>query len=59
MASVPKTVLICTLPASATEVASSEIGQEILSALETRVVRVGSSVKESASQLGLEFEVEE
>jgi len=45
VASVPKTVLICTLPASATEVASSEIGQEILSALETRVVRVGSSVK--------------
>ena len=45
VASVPKTVLICTLPASAREVASSEIGQEILSALETRVVRVGSSVK--------------
>ena len=41
----PKTVLICTLPASAREVAASEIGQEILSALETRVVRVGSSVK--------------
>ena len=45
VASVPRTVLICTLPASAREVASSEIGQEILSALETRVVRVGSSVK--------------
>lgn len=45
VASVPKTVLICTLPASAREVASSEIGQEILSALETRVVRIGSSVK--------------
>ena len=45
VASVPKTVLICTLPASAREVASSEIGQEILSALETRVVRVGSRVK--------------
>ena len=45
VASVPKTVLICTLPASAREVASCEIGQEILSALETRVVRVGSSVK--------------
>lgn len=41
----PRTVLICTLPASAREVASSEIGQEILSALETRVVRVGTSVK--------------
>ena len=45
VSSVPKTVLICTLPASAREVASSEIGQEILSSLETRVVRVGSSVK--------------
>ena len=45
VASVPNTVLICTLPASATSVASSEIGQEILSALETRVIRVGSSVK--------------
>ena len=45
VSSVPKTVLICTLPASATEVAASEIGQEILSSLETRVVRVGSSVK--------------
>lgn len=45
VSSVPKTVLICTLPASAREVASSEIGQEILSALETRVIRVGSSVK--------------
>ena len=45
VASIPKTVLICTLPASAREVASSEIGQEILSALETRVVRVGGSVK--------------
>ena len=45
VSSVPKTVLICTLPASAREVASSEIGQEILSSLETRVIRVGSSVK--------------
>lgn len=45
VSSIPKTVLICTLPASAREVAGSEIGQEILSALETRVVRVGSSVK--------------
>ena len=45
VSSIPKTVLICTLPASAREVASSEIGQEILSSLETRVVRVGSSVK--------------
>ena len=45
VSSVPKTVLICTLPASAREVAASEIGQEILSALETRVVRVGGSEK--------------
>lgn len=34
VSSVPKTVLICTLPASAREVASSEIGQEILSSFE-------------------------
>ena len=45
VSSIPKTVLICTLPAIAREVASSEIGQEILSSLETRVIRVGSSVK--------------
>lgn len=45
VASVPKTVLIVTLPASATEVAASDIGQEVLSSLETRVVRVGTSVK--------------
>ena len=45
VASVPKTVLIVTLPASATEVAASAIGQEVLSSLETRVVRVGTSVK--------------
>lgn len=35
VAAVPKCVLIATLPASATEVASSEIGQQILSSLET------------------------
>lgn len=45
VAAVPKTVLLCTLPASAREVASTEIGQEILSSLETRVIRVGCSVK--------------
>ncbi len=45
VAATPGTVLICTLPASATEVANSEIGQEILTALENRVVRVGASVK--------------
>lgn len=45
VASVPKTVLIATLPASATEVASSAIGLEILNSLENRIVRVGTSVK--------------
>lgn len=45
VASVQRTVLIATLPASATEVASSAIGQEILNSLETRIVRVGTSVK--------------
>lgn len=45
VASVPQTVLICTLPASATEVVSSEIGQEILSVLQTRVVRVGGEAQ--------------
>lgn len=45
ISSVPKTVLIATLPASATEVANSAIGQEILNALENRIVRIGSSIK--------------
>lgn len=45
VASVPKCVLIATLPASATEVASSDIGQQILSSLENRIVRVGTGVK--------------
>lgn len=45
VASVPKCVLIVTLPASATEVAATAIGQEVLNSLETRVVRVGTSVK--------------
>ena len=43
--STPRSVLIVTLPASATEVAAGPVGQEVLSSLETRVVRVGSSVK--------------
>ena len=43
--SVPRCVLIATLPASATEVASSAIGQQILTALENRIVRVGTSIK--------------
>lgn len=45
VAAVPKCVLIATLPASATEVASSEIGQQILSSLENRIVRVGTGIK--------------
>lgn len=42
---VPKCVLIATLPASAREIANSAVGQEVLATLETRIVRVGSSVK--------------
>lgn len=45
VAAVPRCVLIASLPASATEVAASKIGTEILSSLETRIVRVGSSIK--------------
>ena len=45
VASTPKCVLIATLPASATEVATSAIGQEILDSLHHRVVRVGANVK--------------
>lgn len=45
VAAVPQCVLIATLPASATEVASSEIGQQILSSLENRIVRVGTGIK--------------
>lgn len=45
VSSVPQTVLIATLPASATEVSNSEIGQKILDALEARIVRIGSSIK--------------
>lgn len=45
VASVPRCVLIATLPTSATEVASSEIGQQILSSLENRIVRVGTGIK--------------
>ncbi|MCF2635064.1 ATP-binding protein [Prevotellamassilia timonensis] len=44
VASVRRCVLITTLPASATEIASSEVGQEILTALQNRVIRVGTSV---------------
>ena len=45
VSSVPKCVLIATLPASATEVSDSQVGQMVLDALQTRIVRVGSSVK--------------
>lgn len=45
VAAVPRTVLIATLPASATEVANSAIGQQILDSLETRIVRIGTSIK--------------
>ena len=45
VSSVPKCVLIATLPASATEVADSQIGQTVLDSLQTRIVRIGSSVK--------------
>ncbi len=45
VAAVPRCVLIASLPASVTEVAASKIGMEILSSLETRIVRVGSSIK--------------
>lgn len=41
----PQSVLIATLPASATEVASTQIGTTILQSLQTRIVRIGSSVK--------------
>ena len=45
VATTPKCVLIATLPASATEVATSAIGQEILDSLHHRVVRVGTNIK--------------
>ena len=45
IAAVPKSVLIATLPASATEVADSQIGQTVLDSLQNRIVRIGSSVK--------------
>ena len=45
ISSVPKSVLIATLPASKTEVADSVIGQQILDSLQERIVRVGTHVK--------------
>lgn len=45
VASVPKCVLIATLPAGVNEVADSQIGQTVLDSLQTRIVRIGSNVK--------------
>ena len=45
VSSVPKCVLIATLPASKTEVADSQIGQEVLDTLQERIVRIGAKVK--------------
>lgn len=45
VSSIPKCVLIATLPASKTEVADSQIGQEILDSLQERIVRIGANVK--------------
>jgi hypothetical protein len=45
VSAVPKCVLIATLPASKTEVADSQIGQEILDSLHERIVRVGVNIK--------------
>ncbi len=42
---VRKSVLITTLPSSSTEVAGSPVGAQILSALEARVIRVGTNIK--------------
>lgn len=45
VASVPRCVLIATLPASKTEVSDSQIGQEVLDSLQERIVRIGANVK--------------
>ena len=45
VASLPRCVLIATLPASANEIADSRIGQEILDALQNRLVRIATNVK--------------
>ena len=50
VSSVPQCVLLATLPASATEVASSAIGQEVLDALQKRIVRIGASEKPVADE---------
>ena len=45
VSSIPRCIMITTLPASANEVAASSIGQEILSALQRRIVRIGTDIK--------------
>lgn len=50
VSSVPQCVLLATLPASATEVASSAIGQEVLDALQKRIVRIGANEKPVADE---------
>ena len=45
VSSVPRCVLIATLPASKSEMANSELGQKVLDALQDRIVRIGAGVK--------------
>lgn len=45
VSSQPRCLLIATLPASATEISASDEGQRVLTALENRIVRVGTSIK--------------
>ncbi len=45
VSSVPRCVLIATLPASKSEMANSELGQRVLDALQDRIVRIGAGVK--------------
>lgn len=45
VSNVPRCVLIATLPASKSEVANSEIGEEILRSLQERIVRIGANQK--------------
>lgn len=45
VSSVPRCVLIATLPASKSEMANSELGQKVLDALHDRIVRIGTGVK--------------
>lgn len=45
VSSVQRCVLIATLPASKTEVADSQIGNDVLQSLQERIVRIGTNVK--------------